>query len=37
MLGYYGGPPRPPLRPLDEQRRRELRSILRQANLLTEE
>ncbi len=37
MLGYYGGPPRLPLRPLDEQRRGELRSILRQAGLLTEE
>jgi 4-hydroxy-2-oxoglutarate aldolase len=35
MLGYYGGPPRLPLRPLDEQRSRELRSILRQAGLPT--
>jgi 4-hydroxy-2-oxoglutarate aldolase len=34
MLGYYGGPPRLPLLPLDEERRRELRGILQQAELL---
>ncbi len=37
MLGLLRGPPRLPLRPLDVQRRRELRSILRQAELLAEE
>ena len=37
MLGYYGGPPRRPLRRLDEQRTHELRAILEQADLLTEE
>ncbi|HET6494428.1 MAG TPA: dihydrodipicolinate synthase family protein [Thermoleophilia bacterium] len=35
MLGFYGGPPRLPLRPLAEQQRGELRSILRQADLLS--
>lgn len=34
MLGYYGGPPRSPLRPLDELQTDELRSILGQAGLL---
>lgn len=34
MLGYYGGPPRLPLLPLAEERRRELRDILLQAELL---
>lgn len=34
MLGYYGGPPRLPLVPLDEPRRRELENILHQAELL---
>jgi 4-hydroxy-2-oxoglutarate aldolase len=34
MLGYYGGPPRPPLRPLAEQRTHELRAILEQAGML---
>jgi 4-hydroxy-2-oxoglutarate aldolase len=34
MLGYYGGPPRLPLLPLDEERQRELRAILAQAELL---
>jgi 4-hydroxy-2-oxoglutarate aldolase len=34
MLGYYGGPPRSPLLPLDDDRRQELRHILRQAELL---
>ncbi|MGQ9586001.1 MAG: dihydrodipicolinate synthase family protein [Anaerolineae bacterium] len=33
MLGYYGGPPRLPLLPLDEQRCHELRQILQQAGL----
>ena len=34
MLGYYGGPPRRPLRPLDEQRTQELRAILERAGML---
>ena len=34
MLGYYGGPPRLPLLPLDEERRSQLRDVLRQAHLL---
>jgi 4-hydroxy-2-oxoglutarate aldolase len=34
MLGYYGGPPRSPLKPLDEQGVQELRSILRQSDIL---
>jgi hypothetical protein len=34
MLGYYGGPPRLPLQPLDEERRRELRAVVQQAGLL---
>lgn len=34
MLGYYGGPPRLPLLPLDEERRSELGAILQQAGLL---
>lgn len=34
MLGYYGGPPRLPLLPLDEARRRELRELLVEAELL---
>jgi 4-hydroxy-2-oxoglutarate aldolase len=33
MLGYYGGPPRLPLLPLDDERRRELTSILESAGL----
>ncbi len=33
-LGYYGGPPRPPLLPLDEDERIELRDILIAAGLL---
>jgi 4-hydroxy-2-oxoglutarate aldolase len=34
MVGYYGGPPRLPLLPLDEERRVELRQILEQGGLL---
>lgn len=37
MLGYYGGPPRLPLLPLAEERRRELRAILERAELLPAE
>ena len=36
MLGWYGGPPRLPLLPLDDGRRRALRAILQQAGLLSE-
>jgi len=34
MLGYYGGPPRLPLLPLDQERRQELQGILETAALL---
>ncbi|MCL7454762.1 MAG: dihydrodipicolinate synthase family protein [Anaerolineae bacterium] len=34
MVGYYGGPPRLPLLPLDDARRPELRDILAEAGLL---
>jgi 4-hydroxy-2-oxoglutarate aldolase len=34
MRGYYGGPPRRPLLPLDEERRQELEAILKAAGLL---
>jgi 4-hydroxy-2-oxoglutarate aldolase len=34
MLGYYGGPPRLPLQPLNEERRSKLRVILERAGLL---
>ena len=34
MLGYYGGPPRLPLLPLDQERRQELEGILETAALL---
>jgi 4-hydroxy-2-oxoglutarate aldolase len=34
MAGFYGGPPRLPLRPLDVERRQELRTILETAALL---
>ena len=34
MAGFYGGPPRSPLRPLDEERRRELKAILEAAGLI---
>jgi len=34
LLGYYGGPPRPPLLPLDEKGEREMDSILGKLNLL---
>lgn len=34
MRGYYGGPPRPPLLPLDEERRQELAGILKAGGLL---
>jgi 4-hydroxy-2-oxoglutarate aldolase len=37
LLGFYGGPPRLPLLPLDGQGRRELRSILLAAGLLSED
>jgi 4-hydroxy-2-oxoglutarate aldolase len=33
MLGYYGGPPRLPLLPLDDERRQELATILAAAGL----
>jgi 4-hydroxy-2-oxoglutarate aldolase len=33
MVGYYGGPPRLPLLPLDDQNRAELRTILDKAGL----
>lgn len=36
MVGYYGGPPRLPLVPLDADRRVEVRGILEQAGLLKE-
>jgi 4-hydroxy-2-oxoglutarate aldolase len=34
MAGFYGGPPRLPLRPLDGERRQELRTILETADLI---
>ena len=34
MVGYYGGDPRPPLLPLGEDQRNELREILKKANLI---
>ena len=34
MVGYYGGPPRLPLVPLDDERRLELQAILEAAGLL---
>lgn len=34
LLGYAGGPPRPPLAPLRERERREVATILREAGLL---
>lgn len=34
MIGYYGGPPRPPILPLDEEVRAELRAILTRAGAL---
>jgi 4-hydroxy-2-oxoglutarate aldolase len=34
MVGYYGGNPRPPLLPLGEEQRNELRKILEKANLI---
>jgi len=34
MVGFYGGPPRLPLLPLDNERREELQSILKTAGLL---
>jgi 4-hydroxy-2-oxoglutarate aldolase len=34
MAGFYGGPPRSPLRRLDEERRRELKTILENAGLI---
>jgi 4-hydroxy-2-oxoglutarate aldolase len=34
MVGYYGGPPRLPLLPLDNERHQELQDILEKANLL---
>ncbi|MEW5932578.1 MAG: dihydrodipicolinate synthase family protein [Bacillota bacterium] len=36
MIGYYGGPPRPPILPLGEAERSRLREILRQAGALGE-
>lgn len=35
MLGWYGGPPRPPLQPLADDRRQALRVILEEAGLLS--
>jgi len=35
LLGYYGGPPRRPLLPLEPARREVLRGILGEAGLLT--
>jgi 4-hydroxy-2-oxoglutarate aldolase len=34
MVGYFGGDPRPPLLPLGENQRNELREILKRANLI---
>lgn len=34
MVGYYGGDPRPPLLPLGEEQREELRGILERADLI---
>ncbi len=34
MVGYFGGDPRPPLLPLGEVQRNELREILKRANLI---
>jgi len=34
MVGYYGGDPRPPLLPLGEDQRNELREILKRADLI---
>jgi 4-hydroxy-2-oxoglutarate aldolase len=34
MVGFYGGPPRLPLLPLDAERRQELRHVLKAAELL---
>jgi 4-hydroxy-2-oxoglutarate aldolase len=34
MLGFYGGPVRSPLLPIDEEKKRELAEILREADLL---
>jgi 4-hydroxy-2-oxoglutarate aldolase len=34
MVGFYGGPPRLPLLPLDDERRQELQNILKTAGLL---
>jgi 4-hydroxy-2-oxoglutarate aldolase len=34
MVGYYGGPPREPLLPLDPERRQALTTILQDAGLI---
>jgi 4-hydroxy-2-oxoglutarate aldolase len=34
MVGFYGGPPRLPLLPLDNERRQELYDILKTAKLI---
>ena len=34
MVGYFGGDPRPPLLPLGEEQKNELRKILKRANLI---
>ena len=34
MVGFYGGPPRLPLLPLDDERRQEMQNILKTAGLL---
>jgi 4-hydroxy-2-oxoglutarate aldolase len=34
MVGFYGGPPRLPLLPLDDERRQEVESVLKTAGLL---
>lgn len=34
MVGYFGGDPRPPLVPLGEDKKNELREILKRASLI---
>lgn len=34
MLGYYGGPPRPPLQPISEEELDEIRVVLREVRML---
>jgi 4-hydroxy-2-oxoglutarate aldolase len=35
LIGMYGGPVRPPLLPLEQQEKDELKSILREAGILS--